>query len=72
MDKLPDPRWQPALAHSRYLSNLLGILLTAGLFIPFAIVRTMKYRLSCITVHASYDLDDIVNPARFGDSSSDL
>jgi [glutamine synthetase] adenylyltransferase / [glutamine synthetase]-adenylyl-L-tyrosine phosphorylase len=24
MDKLPDPRWQSALDHSRYLSNLLG------------------------------------------------
>ncbi len=24
MDKLPDPRWQTALAHSRYLSNLLA------------------------------------------------
>lgn len=23
METLPDPRWQPALAHSRYLSNLL-------------------------------------------------
>ena len=24
MDKLPDPRWQGALDHSRYLSNLLA------------------------------------------------
>ena len=24
MDKLPDPRWQSALAHSRYLANLLA------------------------------------------------
>jgi glutamate-ammonia-ligase adenylyltransferase len=24
MDKLPDPRWQDALQHSRYLSNLLA------------------------------------------------
>lgn len=43
-----------------YLSNALLVVVSAGLIIPFAKVRVIKYRLSCITVHASYDLEDVV------------
>lgn len=59
-----------------WLSNTLGIVLTAGLFIPWAKVRMVRYRLSCLTLHASYDLDDIVSEARrvdaVGQEVSDL
>ena len=49
-----------------YLSNAAGIVLSAGLFIPFAVIRVIRYRLSSITVHASYDLEEIVTNARSG------
>ncbi|HQQ73686.1 MAG TPA: DUF898 family protein [Pseudomonadales bacterium] len=47
-----------------YLSNAVAILLTAGLFIPWARVRVIRYRLSCLSLFASFELDDIVNTAQ--------
>jgi len=38
------------------LTNLLGIVLTLGLFIPFAQIRMVRYRLSCMGVLAHGDL----------------
>jgi hypothetical protein len=31
-------------------------------------VRTVRYRLSCLVLHASYELDDIVGKARRGNA----
>lgn len=42
-----------------YLSNLVLILLTFGLYIPWAKVRAVKYKLSCVTVFAA-DLDGYI------------
>lgn len=54
-----------------YLSNALAILLSAGLFVPWARVRMVRYCLSALTLHASYELDDIVGKALRGDATSD-
>jgi uncharacterized membrane protein YjgN (DUF898 family) len=51
-----------------YLSNAVAIVLSIGLFIPWAKVRTVRYRLSCLVLHASYELDDIVGKARRGNA----
>ena len=42
-----------------YLSNTLLILLSFGLFIPWAKVRAVKYKLSCVTVYAA-DLENYI------------
>ncbi len=42
-----------------YLSNVVLILLTCGIFIPWAKVRAVRYRLSCLTVYAA-DLEHFV------------
>jgi uncharacterized membrane protein YjgN (DUF898 family) len=33
-----------------YLGNVLAVLLTAGLLIPWAVIRTRRYRLGCIAI----------------------
>lgn len=43
-----------------YLTNLLGVILTLGLFTPFAKVRALKYRLESATMLAAGGLDDFV------------
>jgi len=35
-----------------YITNMIFILLTFGIYIPWAKVRTVKYKLSCISVYA--------------------
>jgi uncharacterized membrane protein YjgN (DUF898 family) len=52
-----------------YLSNTVAILLSAGLFIPWARVRMVRYRLSCLTLYASYELDDIIGKAQQGSTA---
>lgn len=42
------------------LSNLVGIVLTLGLFAPFARVRALRYRLACVTLLAAGPLDSFV------------
>jgi uncharacterized membrane protein YjgN (DUF898 family) len=42
-----------------YLSNTMLILLTFGLFIPWAKVRAVKYKLGCVTVYAA-DLENYI------------
>lgn len=44
--------------------NLLAVLLSAGLLIPWASVRLAKFRLANLDFHASYEMEDIVNEAR--------
>jgi uncharacterized membrane protein YjgN (DUF898 family) len=39
------------------ITNLVGIVLTLGLFRPFAVVRTLKYRLESVSMLATGDLD---------------
>ena len=51
-----------------YVSNTLAVLLSMGLLVPWAKVRMVRYRLSCLELYASYDLDDIVSNARRGDA----
>lgn len=43
-----------------YLTNTLGILLSLGLLIPWAMIRTAKYRASTITLTTETDLDQFV------------
>ncbi len=58
--KLNGVRFKATIGYWRlmwiYLSNLILIFLTFGLYIPWAKVRAVKYKLGCITVIAS-DLD---------------
>jgi uncharacterized membrane protein YjgN (DUF898 family) len=51
-----------------YLSNALAIVLSIGLFIPWARVRMVRYRLSSLLLNASYELDDIVGKALRGNA----
>ena len=53
-----DMQWGP-LAWI-YFTNLLGIIVTLGLFTPFAKVRAMKYRLESVTLVVDGSLDDFV------------
>ncbi len=46
------------------LTNVLGVVLTAGLFIPFAQVRMMKYRLESMSLMPNGSLDDYVAAAQ--------
>ncbi len=43
-----------------YLTNTLGIIVTLGLFIPFAHVRALKYRLESTALIVAGSLDDVV------------
>lgn len=43
-----------------YVTNLLLIVVTLGLFIPFAVVRMLKYRLASVTVLSTSDLQGFV------------
>jgi uncharacterized membrane protein YjgN (DUF898 family) len=42
------------------ITNLLAIVLTLGLFIPFAAVRSMKYRIESMTLLPAASLDDFI------------
>lgn len=42
------------------LTNVLGIILTVGLYIPFAQVRALKYRIESTSLLVQGDLDDFV------------
>ncbi len=43
-----------------YFSNTLGILLTLGLFIPWAQVRMARYRAQCLQLHVIGSLDHFI------------
>ena len=42
------------------LTNLLGVVLTLGLFMPFAAIRLARYRLECVALLSAGSLDDFV------------
>lgn len=46
------------------LTNILGIVLTLGLFIPFAQVRTMKYRIESMTLIPAGNLESFIADAQ--------
>jgi uncharacterized membrane protein YjgN (DUF898 family) len=43
-----------------YLVNVLGILFTLGLFTPFAVIRSLKYRLEALCVLAPGGMQDFI------------
>lgn len=60
-----------------YITNTLAILFTLGLFIPFATVRALKYRLESTSLLIEGSLDDIAAGQRaeisaVGDGAADL
>ena len=67
----------PRLA-SIYLTNLLGIVCTLGLFTPWATVRLLRYRLESMSVAAEGSLDRLVAaetdavPGAIGEEISDI
>ena len=57
MDTLPDPRWQSALAHSRYLANLL----TAGDEAP--VVRALERLMAMRAWRRAKNVDGVEDTA---------
>ena len=43
-----------------YLTNLIGVVLTLGLFIPWAQIRLARYRLAAMEVEAQGSLEELV------------
>ncbi len=59
-----------------FLTNMVGVALTLGLFLPFARVRSARYRVECMTLMASGPLDAFVagqaeNVGALGDATAD-
>lgn len=59
------------------ITNMIGIALTFGLFIPFAQIRSMKYRVESMTLLPSGSLDDFFADAQAqasatGEGAADL
>jgi len=59
------------------ITNLVGIVLTLGLFIPFAQIRAMKYRIESMSLFPADSLDDFVTDAQeqasaTGEGAADL
>jgi uncharacterized membrane protein YjgN (DUF898 family) len=61
-----------------YVTNFLGIIFTLGLFKPFATIRLLRYRLSCMTLIAASDLNHFVadqstdDVSALGEGASDI
>jgi uncharacterized membrane protein YjgN (DUF898 family) len=60
-----------------YVTNTLGIVVTLGLFTPFAVVRSLKYRLEHTALIVEGSLDDVTAGQRsdigaIGDGAADL
>jgi uncharacterized membrane protein YjgN (DUF898 family) len=47
-----------------YIVNTFAIALSGGLLIPWAKIRMARYRIACLELHASFELEDIVNAGR--------
>lgn len=43
-----------------YFSNALAILVSFGLLIPWAMIRTARYRITCLSLTASAELDSFI------------
>jgi uncharacterized membrane protein YjgN (DUF898 family) len=63
----PQLRLRSSLSGNRlarlYGVNLLAILATAGLAIPWSVVRTLRYRAQCLAVEGEGSLDDFTSRA---------
>ncbi len=60
-----------------FISNIALVIVTFGLFAPWASVRMYRYRTSCLSVHGATSLDELVaeisaEPNAVGDAASDL
>jgi uncharacterized membrane protein YjgN (DUF898 family) len=60
-----------------FISNIVLIIVTFGLFVPWASVRMFRYRTSCLSLHGATSLDELVaeisaEPNAVGDAASDL
>jgi len=53
-----------------YLKNALLVVFTLGLYTPFAVVNTMRYRLQSVTLLAPAGLDAFMADARPGEESA--
>lgn len=53
-----------------YSTNLVAIVLSLGLMIPWAMVRTARYRAQCLTLLATDDLESFVAEARHARSAA--
>ncbi|WP_211466189.1 YjgN family protein [Collimonas silvisoli] len=62
--KLGQHQFQSKLKWSKtafiMITNLIGIVVTLGLFTPFAHIRWFKYRIESVTLHATGSLDNFV------------
>lgn len=43
-----------------YFSNTLAIMLSVGLLIPWAMIRTARYRISCMAVYVDGNVDEFI------------
>lgn len=63
----PGMRFESSLAAMRlaglYLGNILAVACSAGLLIPWAVIRTLRYRLENLTVIIDADVEHQANPA---------
>ena len=57
-----------------YIGNILAAVFSAGLLIPWAVVRTLKYRLSCLAVIVEQETVHQADPAfaRVGATGQEL
>jgi uncharacterized membrane protein YjgN (DUF898 family) len=59
-----------------YLTNALAVIFTLGLMIPWAQIRTARYRAERLVLHADGDIEARATPGRdasaLGDAASDL
>lgn len=46
-----------------YLTNVLGVLLTLGLFYPWALIRRLRYQFECMNVECAGSLDEFAAAA---------
>ncbi len=46
-----------------YVTNVLGVLLTLGLFYPWALIRRLRYQLECMDVQVAGSLDEFTAAA---------
>lgn len=46
-----------------YATNVLGVLLTLGLFYPWALIRRLRYQLECMSVETQGSLDEFLAAA---------
>lgn len=63
----PGMRFESSLAATRlaglYLGNILAVACSAGLLIPWAVIRALRYRLQSLTVIIDEDMEHQANPA---------